>query len=285
MAHSPEAVAVVTELIAERDVADWRSTLENFSGQWTVVQDALELSGEQDALICAVAAVNPAMIVIVNAGAPVSMDWADEVAAIVQLWYPGQEGGEALAEVLLGERDASGRLPTTFPRRLEDMPAFANFPGRDGLVRYEESILVGYRHYDTGGPEQRFCFGHGLSYTEFDYRGLEVDQRDGAVVVRFELANVGLRLGSTVAQLYVRRPGSAIPRADRELRAFEKVELGPGEVRRIEPELASSAFRHWDVDMGGWRVEAGPAELLVGASSRDIRLRAPVELDDVALEA
>jgi beta-glucosidase len=247
-------------------------------------RSSLGLPGEQDALIRAVAAVNPATVVVVNAGAPVSMDWADEVAAIAQLWYPGQEGGEALAEVLLGERDASGRLPTTFPRRLEDTPAFHSFPGRDGLVRYEESILVGYRHYDTAEVEPRFCFGHGLSYTTFDFRQLELLEHDHGLTARFEVANVGARAGTTVAQLYVRRPRSTIPRAERELRAFRKLALEPGEVAIVELELGRAAFRHWDESSGGWRIEAGPAAVLIGASSRDVRLSAQVELDGGELE-
>jgi beta-glucosidase len=238
----------------------------------------LGLPGEQDRLIRSVAAVNPRTVVVVNSGAPATMDWADEVGAVLQVWYPGQEGGDAIADVLLGEVDASGRLPTTFPRRLEDTPAFPTFPGADGTITYEESIFVGYRHYDRGGPEPRFPFGHGLSYTTFTYRSLSVERGAEGLEVGLEVVNTGSRRGSTVVQVYVRRPGSRIPRADRELKAFEKVELEPGGTGRVTLTVPAESFRHWDLGAGGWRTEEGPAEILVGESSRAIHLRATVEL-------
>jgi beta-glucosidase len=241
-------------------------------------RSSLELQGEQEALIRAVAAVNERTVVVVNSGAPVAMEWADEVAGILQVWYPGQEGGEAIADVLFGEIDASGRLPTTIPRRIEDTPAYPTFPGSDGVTRYDESIFVGYRHYDSSGIEPRFCFGHGLSYTSVEYRDLVLSEGEDGVELSFELANVGRRPGAAVAQVYVRRPDSGLVRADRELKAFEKRFLEPGETTRVTLTLAPAAFRHWETEAGGWKVEAGQAEILVGESSRDLRLRGVVEL-------
>ncbi len=248
-------------------------------------RSSLGLPGEQDDLIRAVAAVNPHTVVVVNSGAPVTMDWADEVGAVLQAWYPGQEGGDAIVDVLLGRLDATGRLPTTFPRRIEDTPAFPTFPGADGLIDYEESIFVGYRHYDRAGPEPRFPFGHGLSYTTFDYHELRVEVGADGVTVHLMVSNTGSRRGSTVVQLYVRRPESVLTRADRELRGFEKLDLGPGRSETVTLTLPPEAFRHWDLAEGGWRIEGGPAEFLVGESSRSIRLRGRADLTGLTLRS
>jgi len=238
---------------------------------------SLDLPGHQDQLIRAVAAVNPRTVVVVNSGAPVTMGWADDVAGVVQVWYPGQEGGDAIVDVLLGEVDASGRLPTTFPRRIEDTPAFPTYPGTDGVMDYRESILVGYRHYDGGGPEPLFPFGHGLSYTTFAYRDLAVEVGPYGVEVGLVVTNTGSRRGSTVVQVYVRRPESAVARADRELRGFEKLALEPAESAVVTLTLPPTAFRHWDPRGGAWTIEGGAAEVLVGESSRNIHLQARID--------
>ena len=187
------------------------------------------------------------------------------------------------SDVLLGEVDASGRLPTTFPRRIQDTPAFPTFPGAHGVIAYDESIFVGYRHYDTGGPEPLFPFGHGLSYTTFAYRHLTVEVGTGGVEVRLEVANTGHRRGSTVVQVYVRRPESGVRRPDRELKAFEKLDLGPGGSGAVCLTLPPAAFRHWDLEEGGWRIEDGVAEILVGESSRAIHLRARAQIEGMIL--
>ncbi len=244
---------------------------------------SLELPGDQDRLIRSIAAVNPRTVVVVNSGAPVTMDWVDEVEGILQVWYPGQEGGDAIADVLVGKVDATGRLPTSFPKRIEDTPAFPTFPGIDGVITYEESIFVGYRHYDRGGTEPLFPFGHGLSYTTFDYGNLSTAVGRKGVEVSLEVSNTGDRLGSTVVQVYVLRPESAIIRPDRELKGFEKLELAPGQTRTVTLMLAPEAFRHWDLGQDGWRIEGGVAEIAVGESSRNIHLRALVDLAELSV--
>jgi beta-glucosidase len=222
----------------------------------------LDLPGDQDEFIRAVAAANPRTVVVLNAGAPVSMLWADEVAAIVQVWFPGMEGGNALAAVLFGEVDASGRLPTTFPRRLEDSPVYPglNYPGEDGVVRYAEGLLVGYRGYEARQVEPRFCFGHGLSYTRFAYANLRVDGQ----CVSLEVTNTGERPGVEVVQVYVRKVGHAY----KQLVDFAKLRLARGETQAVRFELPERAFARWD---SGWVVEAGDYEILVASSSRDVR--------------
>ena len=236
------------------------------------------LPGDQDALVRAVAAANPRTVVVVNSGAPVEMPWAEDVAGIVQVWYSGQEGAAALADVLFGDVDATGRLPTSLPVHLEDTPAFPFYPGDGQTLRYGEGIFVGYRHYDTWDVDPRFCFGHGLSYTTYTYGDLTLG-RDGAdMVVEFDITNTGDRPGAEVVQVYVRRPESRIERPEKELKAFEKVWLDPGETTRVRLGITEQALRHWDELDNGWQIERGDVEILVGASSRDIRLRSKTTL-------
>ena len=202
----------------------------------------LHLPGAQDDLIHAVAAANDRTIVVVNCGSPVLMDWADDVAAILQLWYPGEVGAEALVAMLLGDAEPGGRLPTTFPRRREDTPTDATYPGDDvpegtgspmgppvagGLARYTEGLLMGYRGFDRAGTEPRFCFGHGLSYSSFAYGPLEVAERGAEVDVTIDVTNTGPRAAAEVVQLYVRPPRGGVDRPDQEAQGLRQ---DPGRV-------------------------------------------------------
>jgi len=201
------------------------------------------------------------------------MDWADDVPAVVQLWYPGQEGGDALAEVLFGDVNPSGRLPLTFPERLEDTPAYLNDPGEAGHVLYGEGVFVGYRFYEARRIEPRFAFGHGLSYTTFAYSNLVAHAGRAAIDVAVDVTNTGDRVGAEVVQLYVRDVESSVRRPEKELKGFVKVVVEPGRTERVHFTLDDRAFAFWDTTSGGWRVERGEFELLVGASSVDIRAR------------
>lgn len=244
---------------------------------------SLDLPPDQVELIRSVAATSPRTVVVVNAASPVTMDWAADVSAIVQMSYLGQETGAALAAVLFGDADASGRLTTTYPRRLEDCPAHANFPGRDGTVAYAEGILVGYRHYDARGVEPRWCFGHGLSYTTFAFSPVSVERLaaggDGRVAVTLDVTNTGTRAGSEVVQVYVRAVDAAILRPDRELKAFEKVTLEPGEAKTVCVTLDERAFAYWDAEVGDWHVALEAYEILIGTSSRAIHQTVRVDLN------
>ena len=271
----PDAIEHAVQAAAAADVAlvvvgrDDRET----EGMDTA---SMELPAHQGELLRRVAAANPRTVVVVNAASPVTMDWADDVAAIVQMSYLGQETGAALAAVLFGDVDGSGRLTTTHPHRLDDSPAAANFPGRDGTVEYAEGLFVGYRHYDAHGVDPRWCFGHGLSYTTFAYSSLAVavgtsgDGDDASVLVSVDVTNTGSRTGSEVVQVYVRSIDAEVPMPDRQLKAFEKVTLEPGETTTVTVALDQRAFAYWDTARHAWHASPGAHEILVGSSSRAI---------------
>jgi beta-glucosidase len=236
----------------------------------------MDLPGRQDELIARVAAVNPRTVVVVNAGSPVGMDWAADVPAVVQLWFPGEEGPPALAAVLFGDADPGGRLPLTIPCAIEDSPAFTSYPGERGTVVYGESVFGGYRWYDRRRIEPRFAFGHGLSYTSFGFGALELDRTelgpdDGLIELRVPVTNTGTRAGTEVVQCYVHDVEASVARPEQELRAFAKVSLGPGQSASVVIGLDRRAFAFWDPGTHDWAVEPGNFEIRVGASSRDIR--------------
>ena len=239
------------------------------------------LPGRQNELVERVAAVNPKTIVVVNAGCPMDLPWSDRVAAVLYAWLPGQEFGNALADVLLGVTEPGGRLPVTIAARESDYPALGTTPDEQGQLVYTEGINLGYRHFDAAGIEPRFCFGHGLGYTRIEFESLEVSA-DGLAAgtlaqLRVRLRNTGTRAGKEVVQVYVADLESSVPRPPRELKGFAAVHLAPGESTEVFLALEDRDLAYWDDDGGGWRIEPGRFEILVGASSRDIRLRASLE--------
>jgi beta-glucosidase len=242
----------------------------------------IELPGGQNELIHALVQANPRTIVVLNAGAPVALPWLAEVPAVLEAYYPGMLGGQAIANVLLGAVNPSGKLPVTFPQRLEDTPAFNNYPGAKDVL-YGEGLFVGYRHYDQRDIAPLFPFGHGLSYTTFEYADLHTPQQAKAgetVRVSLSVKNSGTRAGKEVVQLYVRDVQSSLPRPPKELKAFVKVSLAPGETQTVQFELDARAFAFYDPSRKQWVVEPGEFELLAGSSSRDIRTRATLKLID-----
>lgn len=235
---------------------------------------SLALPGLQDELVRRVAAVNPKTVVVVNSGAPVRLPWADHVAAILLAWFPGQEFGNALADVLLGLVEPGGRLPTTWP---DDEHALPSTQPTDGALRYDEGLHIGYRRYRGGAPAPRYTFGHGLGYTTWDYLSIDaptsVDQdRDVDITVR--IRNSGRRPGREVVQVYLRRPGSAIERPARWLAGFTAVTAAPGEEVTATVLLTTRAFQHWDTTEQGWSLEPGTFHLDVGSSASALRLTA-----------
>jgi len=217
--------------------------------------------------------------VVVNAGAPVEMPWAELAPATLWVWYGGQEAGNAISDVLLGAADPSGRLPTSFPRRLEDVACHALrdarvYPGRGGKVVYAEGVFSGYRHFDAYGVAPLFPFGHGLSYARFEYGPLAVDGEE----VRIEIRNAGEHAGSEVVQLYVADLAASVPRPPQELAAFAKLTLAPGEAQTVRLRIDRRALSFWDARQQAWRAEPGVFELRAGRSSRAIRSTARVVL-------
>jgi len=235
----------------------------------------MELVGEQDALIEKVAAANKNTIVILNTGAPVAMNWLEKVAAVVQAWYPGQECGHAIADVLFGGTTPSGKLPVTFPARLEDNPAYINYPGENGRVYYGEGLFVGYRYYEKKKIAPLFPFGFGLSYTTFSYSELRLSAQeigpDDTLQVSVDVTNIGQYMGKEVVQLYIQDVTASLQRPNKELKAFAKVQLEPGECETVTLTLARDALAYYDDLRRAWVAEAGEFEVLVGSSSQDIR--------------
>ena len=257
----------------------------------------LSLPGEQDELVRRVCAANPRTAVVVNAGAPVDLPWADDAPALLDVWFGGQEMADGLVDVLTGRADPSGRLPTTFPVRIEHTPAFGNFPGEGGEVRYGEGPLMGYRWYEARQLPVRFPFGHGLSYTTFSLGDPEVLEVADGTLVRVRVTNAGERSGSEVVQLYVEPVDPPVLRPHKELKAFAKVWLEAGQSATVTLGLTDRAFAFWQPDPAGyaairarqeatavsitsasaspppeagWRVEPGEYRLHVGRSSADI---------------
>lgn len=234
-------------------------------------RERLDLPACQLELIRAVAAVAPRTVVVLSTGGVVSLEgWHDDVDAIVAGWLLGQAGGGALADVLFGVVNPSGRLAESIPLRLEDTPSYLTFPGEAGHVRYGEGVMVGYRHYESVGRAVRYPFGHGLTYTTFRTDDLSVDVTgDDSATVRVTVTNTGDRTGKHVVQVYVAVAGP-VRRPARELRAFTKVALRPGESRSVELPLERRAFAYYDVEQGGWAVAPGSYTIQVGENASQV---------------
>ncbi len=243
----------------------------------------------QDELIEAMAAANKNTIVVITSGGNVEMiGWLDRVPALIETWYPGQEGGTALAEVLFGDVNPSGRLPVTFERRWEDNPVSKSYYPAAGTnkVEYTEGVFVGYRGYEKNGAKPQFPFGYGLSYTNFSYGNLSVQQgitKGGGpeiwwAEVSFDVTNNGQRAGAEVAQVYVSDTQSKVPRPAKELQGFAKIELKSGERKRVKVMLNQRSLSYYDVNAKQWRAEPGDFDVLVGSSSAKIELRGKISL-------
>jgi len=247
----------------------------------------MDLPAGQDDLIQAVEKANPRTIVVLNTGDPLTMSkWLDSTPALLDMWYGGQEGGSALAAILFGDANPSGKLPVTLPKKFEDSPAAKTYPGQNLHTDYSEGIYVGYRYYDTKNVEPQFPFGFGLSYTKFEYSDLKaapITVLNGSVqtkivAVHVNLKNTGQRAGAEVVQLYIHDGHSKIDRPVHELKAFKRVELNPGESKTVEFTLNNSAFEYWNPQAKQWTLDPGAFEIQIGASSRDIRLKTPLQI-------
>ena len=229
-------------------------TFQEYPGKKEVIQ-----VGRQNELIERVAAVNPKTVVVLQTGGPVTMPWLDKVASVLQAWYPGQECGNAIADVLFGAVNPAGRLPQTFPRCVEDNPAFVNYPGENGKVRCGEGAFVGYRYYDKKLIEVLFPFGYGLSYTTFRYDDLRLSAEhmtpDDTLRVSVDVSNTGTRAGQEVVQLYVSDPQARLERPPHELKGFAKVSLQPGQRATVTLELGMRDLAYFDDARRTWVAE------------------------------
>lgn len=235
-------------------------------------RNRIDLPAGQDALVRRVRAANPRTVVVLNCGAPMLLPWLADVPAAMLAWYPGQEGPDAVLDVLSGQADPGGRMPTTWPAVEQDTPSYLNYPGEDGVVRYAEGLLLGHRWYEARGIRPRIPFGHGLSYTTFEWTHAQISGSGTQLRVSVRVRNSGSSAGAEVVQVYVAKD-SAVPRAPKQLAGFAKLHLGPGEQATATVELDDSAFRHWDLESGTWVVDAGCYEIVVAASAVDERFR------------
>jgi beta-glucosidase len=254
----------------------------------------ISLEGNQDELVAAVAAANPHTVVVVKSGSAVLMPWVEKVPAILEAWYPGEEDGNAVAAVLFGDHNPSGKLPLTFPKNLADVPANApeQYPGIDKLARYSEGIFVGYRHYDAKDMAPLFPFGHGLSYTTFSYKDLKIARGEvtlnskimngklnAALSVDLQVSNTGSVAGAEVVELYVGMPSTPeVPQPPKQLKGFEKVTLSRGAKTHVHLVLDGRSLSYWDAKAHGWAIAPGTYKIMVGSSSRDIRLQGEVKI-------
>ncbi|MCX5271212.1 beta-glucosidase family protein [Streptomyces virginiae] len=271
-----DADELIAEAVAAAREADTAvvvvATTERVESEGFDRQD-LALPGRQDDLVRAVAAVNPNTVVVVNAGSPVELPWRGDVAAVLLAWFPGQEGGAALADVLLGDAEPGGRLPTTWPARFADAPVTEVVP-TDGRLEYREGLFVGYRAYEKHGVTPGYPFGHGLGYTDWTYDSLEV----AAGTVRVRLTNTGARPGREVVQVYLAPERDGVERPASWLAAFGSVVAGPGESVETEIALPARAFEIWDEEARGWRRIGGTYEVRASHSHGDTRLTATLDL-------
>lgn len=268
------------ELAKQADKVLYIGGFSDFSEGEGADRKTMKLPGMQDKLIKELSKVNPNLVVVLINGSNVAMPWIDNVPSVVEAYYPNQEGGNAIVDLLFGEVNPSGKLPESFPIALKDNPAYKYYPGTKDEVHYKEGIFVGYRHYDTRNIDVLFPFGHGLSYTTFEYKNLKVEHLEGSqVVVEFDISNTGSYSGKEIAQIYVSDLKASAPRPTQELKGFEKVSLEAGERKTVRLELTKSAFSFWNDQTKEWILEPGEFQLSIGASSRDIRLSSKINLD------
>jgi len=234
-------------------------------------------------LIFEVAEVQKNTVVVLSTGSPVEMPWIDKVKGLFETYLAGQGEGNAIAELLFGIANPCGKLAETFPQKLSHNPSYLNFPGEGDRVEYREGIFVGYRYYDKKGIEPLFPFGYGLSYTTFEYTGISVDKKEindnETITVTVKIKNTGDLPGKEIVQLYVRDVESSVIRPEKELKGFEKIELQPQEEKSVSFTLDKRAFAYYNVDIKDWYVETGEFEILVGSSSRDIRLKETIKVN------
>jgi beta-glucosidase len=275
---SPEAVAQIAQADAAIVCVGFNNHLESEGGD-----RSYQLPKGQEELIQSVAKANPRTVVVLNAGGNVEMaNWIDQVPGLIHAWYPGEMGGTALAEILFGDVNPSGKLPASFEKQWEDAAAFGNFPATARKIHYAEGVFVGYRHFDAKNIEPRFPFGYGLSYTTFAYGKAQLSAKtlaaDGTLLVAVLVTNTGKCAGAEIVQLYVHDANASVPRPPQELKGFQKLLLKPGETQTASFTITAADLSFWDVKTHAWKAEPGTFEIRLGSSSRDLRAKEEFEL-------
>jgi beta-glucosidase len=243
----------------------------------------MKMPENHNKLIEEVSKVQPNTIVVLSNGAPVEIPWIDKVKGLLESYLGGQAGGGAVADILFGEVNPSGKLAETFPKKLSHNPSYLNFPGEGNKVEYREGVFVGYRYYDKKEIEPLFPFGYGLSYTTFEYTDISVDKKEitdkETIEVKVKVKNTGKVKGKEIVQLYVRDVESKVNRPEKELKGFEKIELAPGEEKTVTFKLDKRSFAYYNTEIRDWYVESGEFEILVGKSSKEIELKETVKVN------
>lgn len=239
---------------------------------------SINMPQNQNRLIEEVCKVNKNVIIVLSHGSNIAMPWKDKVKAIITGYLGGEAGGKAIVNAILGKVNPSGKLAESYPIKLEDVSSYNNFPGNEVNVAYKESIFVGYRYFDKKNIEVLYPFGYGLSYTEFEYSNLSINKENNKYYIKFKIKNIGNVKGKEIAQIYVRKLDSKIYREDKELKAFEKIDINTGEEKEVELVLDNSSFEYYDKNLKKWNIEDGEYEILVGKSSRDIVLKEKIDV-------
>ena len=285
--QAPDEVDIFQEAIDIASNADEVLLIVGTNSDWeTEGNDRADfnLPANQNKLIEAILEANQNTVIAINTGSPVQMPWAKKANSIVQTWFAGQEFGNALVDILSGQVNPSGKLTTTFPVRIEDTPAYKIYPGNDLQMNYDEKLLVGYKWYQRNSIEPLFCFGHGLSYTKFNYQNLEVTTDGGFnVSCKFDIQNIGDIAGSETAQCYISFAAPLPQEPLMTLQGFVKEDIGVNEIKKLEIKLGPRNFSNWSVDTNSWQIRGGTYKILIGSSSEKILLEASINLEQ-ALE-
>lgn len=244
----------------------------------------LDIPKNQNELIDKICKVNKNVVVVLSNGSPISMPWKDKVKGIITGYLGGEAGAKAMVNCLIGKTNPSGKLAETYPLMLEDIPCFKNFPGTEVSVEYQESIYVGYRYYDKINEKVLFPFGFGMSYTEFEYRNIKINKENNKFNIEFYIKNIGDRKGKEIAQIYLAQLKSKIFKPNKELKEFVKIELNPGEEKKIKISLNEDDFKYFNPETKKWSVEKGKYKILIGASSKEIKLESEIEVESNDLD-
>ena len=239
---------------------------------------SLSLPGEQDALIKKILATNKNTVLVINTGSPVSMPWIKSCPAILQTWFPGQEFGNALAEILFGKESPSGKLPTTYPKKLSDTPAYSSYPGKNLQMNYKEKLLVGYKWYDKKKIEPLFPFGHGLSYSKFKLKKVSVTKKKHEIKIKVKLKNIGDFSTFETVQCYLERKAVKAEIPKKKLVDFKKLKITKNKSKKLTLKVSKRDLSEWDVKKSKWEITKGDYIIHVGTSVKDISITEEIKI-------